>query len=199
MDRTNTIFVTHVTLQCVLVTKISITIIIKNLKTFEYLLLTYSQLIKREEQNLIASVGIDIISLLDQKQGSRSGGQQSAPKAAGGAGAGSSSSAGGPASATGIGRPKKRERGAAGPKSAVAGANSLFVMCMKRLLPLGMSVLGGQEHELLQFAKARLIAGNYQEAEADAPEAPVPNSVRPISDNEWELCWPENEYKSAKC
>lgn len=156
-------------------------------------------MIKREEQNLIASVGIDIISLLDQKQGSRSGGQQSAPKAAGGAGAGSSSSAGGPASATGIGRPKKRERGAAGPKSAVAGANSLFVMCMKRLLPLGMSVLGGQEHELLQFAKARLIAGNYQEAEADAPEAPVPNSVCPLSDKEWELCGPENEYKTAKC
>ena len=131
-------------------------------------------------------MGIDIISLLDQKQGARSGGQQSAPKAgvqpAGGAGAGSSSTA----SASGLGRPKKRERGAAGQKSAVAGANSLFVMCMKRLLPLGMSVLGGQEHELLQFAKARLIAGNYQEAEAEVPEAPT-NSVRMTEHYCWKI------------
>ena len=35
--------------------------------------------------------------------------------------------------------------------------NSVFVLCIKRLVPLGMSILGGVEQELLQYAKRKLL------------------------------------------
>lgn len=42
-------------------------------------------------------------------------------------------------------------------KKRLEPQNSLNVACLKRLLPIGLSLFGGREQELLQLAKKMLI------------------------------------------
>ena len=49
-------------------------------------------------------------------------------------------------------RGKKR-----GIRSRMESTTSLNVACLKRLLPIGLNMFGGQEQELVQQAKQRLI------------------------------------------
>lgn len=43
------------------------------------------------------------------------------------------------------------------PKARMEATTSLNVACLKRLLPIGLNMFGGQEQELVQMAKQRLI------------------------------------------
>ena len=51
------------------------------------------------------------------------------------------------------GRKKGRSRGA----RRMEPTSSLNVACLKRMLPIGLNMFGGQEQELVQQAKQRLI------------------------------------------
>lgn len=53
----------------------------------------------------------------------------------------------------GVGRKKGRSRGA----RRMEATASLNVACLKRMLPIGLNMFGGQEQELVQQAKQRLI------------------------------------------
>ncbi len=56
-----------------------------------------------------------------------------------------------PASLSGKGRRKK------GIRARMEATSSINVACLKRLLPIGLNMFGGQEQELVQQAKQRLI------------------------------------------
>ena len=49
------------------------------------------------------------------------------------------------------------ERGRRKPKTSRDAMTSLNVASLKRLLPIGLNMFGGQEQELVQQAKGRLI------------------------------------------
>lgn len=51
----------------------------------------------------------------------------------------------------------KGRKGKGGAKPRMETCNSLNVACLKRLLPIGLNMFGGQEQELVQQAKQKLI------------------------------------------
>lgn len=94
------------------------------------------QLLKRAEQNFVCQNEIDHLALIMPGQSSFGGASTSS----------SSSSAA---------KEKKEEKGPQ--RKKIENFTSLNVACIKRLLPIGLSLFGGREQELVQKAKQKLI------------------------------------------
>lgn len=97
------------------------------------------QMLKRAEQNFVCQNEIDHLALIMPGQSS-SGGSGSAASA----------------SAAKEKEEKAKDKNAPARKK-IENFTSLNVACIKRLLPIGLSLFGGREQELVQKAKQKLI------------------------------------------
>ena len=94
---------------------------------------------KKEEQNFVFANEIDNMALIMPSQDKGQATTPSTPVDQGDEPA--------------LGRKKGRSRGA----RRMEPTSSLNVACLKRMLPIGLNMFGGQEQELVQQAKQRLI------------------------------------------
>ncbi|TPP59596.1 Ryanodine receptor 44F [Fasciola gigantica] len=108
-----------------------------------FLVWTRASKFKREEENFVSAHEIDHLSLIVPSAGGAITSGRSRPPVNG-------------RSDTSAVKPSKRAKG--------ASHTSLTVACIKRLLPIGLSQLGGREQELVLCAKRKLIRN---EADAD--------------------------------
>ena len=94
------------------------------------------QLFKKEEQNFVYANEIDNMALIMPSQDKNAIASTPVEKKDMSSGSGT-----------------KRKK----VKSRMENMTSLNVACLKRLLPIGLNMFGGQEQELVQQAKTRLI------------------------------------------
>lgn len=97
----------------------------------------FLQIFRREEQNFVTQNEIDNLALIMPSQAKRLSPSKVDQK--------------GGQKGSAIDKLKKKE------KKKLESHNSLNVACLKRLLPIGLTVFGGKEQELVQQAKQKLF------------------------------------------
>lgn len=119
------------------------------------------QYFRREEANFVTMNDIDVMTLLMPTGAGRRAPPQDS--GGGGGGGGSGGGGGGGGGAAKAKKKVKKEAGGAGGASAPKkkggkdASNSLIVMALKRLTPVGMNLFAGREQELVQHVKDRFL------------------------------------------